>query len=312
MRKEAKETINPTITNIQSYHQGGHGTEEYAFAGFRVNKYYTSDRYELLDEYFRRPNGAPLQGYGLEIETECNGIISSKVLAEVYNKIIFTHFPEDLFKLQRDGSLGGRTSAECITQVMTKSAIRNNYKAFMAMYNTYFPEFNIKADSEETHCGMHVNISNACFGKTLQAQETAIRKLYYIVNKHYNLCCNLFYRKGSHTYCGQMNYAIAKTMNLHGRYADHGVCFNLGHFDSGRIELRLPGGQKNYACFRNTMESVFFLVERVRNISWADCDRIEKIFEGCNQYVYSRLTICGLDYLTLNKIHDTVKTVELL
>ena len=313
MRKEAKQNKSVELVHVQGYHQGGssYNPESYAFTGFKSNKYFTSDRFIPLDSNFNRPDGQPLQGFGLEIETECNGITVRDVLAEVYDKIIFSHFPADLFKMQHDGSLNGRTSAECITQVMTKSFIRNNYRNFKLMYNTYFPAFRISADSANTACGMHVNISNAVFGKTVAAQEEAIRKLFYIINKHYNLCKKLLYRAGSTTYCAQMNYNNAKTMSLSG--GSHGTCMNLTHYHAGRIELRLVGGQKNYACFRNTMESVFFLCERVRSISWAGCDSIETIFKGCNQYVYDRLqSMCGLSAETLSAIHATVKPEELL
>lgn len=311
MRKEAKTTNNVTLAGVQGYHStqtSGH----YAYQGFRANKYFTSDRFIPLDENFRRPDGLPLAGVGIEVETECNGIINETVLAEVFDKIIFDKFPADLFKMQHDGSLGGRTSAECITQVMTPSFVRNHYKDFKTMYDTYFPAFNISADSARTSCGMHVNISVALFGKTEEQQATAIRKLYYIVNKHFELCKTLFYRKGSTHYCSQMPYRNAKTMNLDGFYPDHGVCFNLGHYRKGRVELRLVGGQKSFSCFRNTMESVFFLIKRVRTISWADCDSVEKIFRGCNQYVMSRLTLCGLSAETLDAIDATVKHEELL
>lgn len=312
MRKEAKIENNVELARVQGYHEGGHGSEAYAFRGFTSNKYFTSDRFIKLDANFNRPDGQPLQGFGLEIETECSSITNTDVLAEVFDSIIFKHFPEDLFKMQHDGSLGGRSSAECITQVMTKSFIRNHYKDFKTMYNTYFPAFGIGCDSGA--CGMHVNVSNAVFGKTREAQAEAIRKLFYIVNKHYNLCCALFYRNPSRTmYCRQMNYSAARTMDLSGQCSNHGVSFNLGHYNSGRIEIRLVGGQKNYGAFRNTMESVFFLTERVRSISWRDCDDIAKIFTGCNQYVFDRLrSRCSVAPETLEAIRATVKREELI
>ena len=312
MRREARVEKRVELARVQAYHEGGRGSEAYAFRGFSSNKYFTSDRFIPLDENFNRPDGQPLQGFGLEIETECSRITDTNVLAEVFDSIIFKHFPADLFKMQHDGSLSGRSSAECITQVMTKSFIRNHYKDFKLMYNTYFPAFGIGCDSG--NCGMHVNVSNAVFGKTAAAQEEAIRKLYYIVNKHYGLCCHLFYRNPARTmYCRQMSYSDARTMNLANQYSNHGVCFNLGHYSTGRIELRIVGGQKNYGAFRNTMESVFFLCERVRSISWRDCDNIVAIFKGCNQYVFDRLkSRCELSAETLDAIRATVKREELL
>lgn len=291
MRKEAKTTKAATLSTVSGYHQGGSwaDAESYAFAGFRANKYFTSDRYIGLDERFNRHDGKPLKGFGLEIETECRGIHSATVYAEVLNNVIFTHFPADLFKLQRDGSLSGDVSAECITQVMTREFIRNNYNAFKLMYDTYFPAFNISCGA---NCGMHVNLSNALFGRTEKAQIEAIRKLFYIVNHHYGFCCALFNRDSSRTmYCRQMNNAkdYARNLDLCHAPGGHGVSMNLDHFASGRVELRLVGGQKNFPCFRNTMESVFYLVEAVKRLSWADCDDLVKIFSGCNQYVFDRI-----------------------
>lgn len=187
MRKESKQAKQATISAVQGYHAGSSwGSEEYAFQGFQSNKYFTSDRYVPLSASYDRVDGKPLKGYGLEIETECNGVTNTAVLAEVLTKVVFSHFPADLFKLQRDGSLHGDSSAECITQIMTKEFIRNHYGAFKLMFDTYFPAFGISA-SASGNCGMHVNISRGAFGKSEEVQATAVRKLYYIINHHYDL-----------------------------------------------------------------------------------------------------------------------------
>jgi hypothetical protein len=110
-----------------------------------------------------------------------------------------------------------------------------------------------------------------------------------------------------------MDYSMAKWMDLDNMDGSHGNCLNYSHYGAGRIEIRLVGGQKNYACFRNTMETVFHVVERCASISWADCDNIAEIFKGCNQYVYDRLeSMCGLSDDTLQAIRATVKHEELL
>ncbi len=288
MRKDAKTIKAANISRVQSYHEGGMGSEMYAFQGFSGNKYFTSDRSMPLTATYSRPDGKALKGYGLEIETECRGISNQRVLAEVLDKIIFPHFPAGLFKMQNDGSLGGASSAECITQIMTREFVRNNYANFKLMYDTYFPAFGIGCASG--NCGMHVNISNACFGSKQETQDAAIRKLYYIVNRHFDFCCELFRRdRRRTTYCARMDTTVAKTMDLSHFSSNHYCCFNLGHYNSGRIELRIVGGQKNYASFRNTMECVFFLVDAVKKLSWADCDDLVKIFSGCNQYVFDRI-----------------------
>ena len=74
--------------------------------------------------------------------------------------------------------------------------------------------------------------------------------------------------------------------------SNHGVCFNYAHFNTGRVELRLVGGQPDYFAFRNTMEVIFHLVDAVKRLSWKDMDDVEKVFQGCNKYVLKRLKDC--------------------
>lgn len=331
MRKEAKQnTTNrdlqntANIANVQGYHAGGGWDgESYAFTGFHSGlRLFTSDRFIKLvmnGESSARPDGKPLQGYGLEIETECDGITNQTVLAEVYDKVIFSHFPEGLFKMQRDGSLRGRTSAECITQIMTKAFIRNQYKTFKLMYNTYFPAFDISA-SRTGNCGMHVNISTGCFGAKPENIESNCKKLLYFVNKNYNLCCALFARNTAHTgYCARMydytEKTACKNANIHNMPSSHGICMNYSHFDAGRIEIRLVGGQKDFGCFRNTMECIFHLVEAVKRVSWEKIDSLTDVFKGCNQYVFDRLESKCSEYITsadLDAIRENVKPMDLI
>jgi hypothetical protein len=320
MRKEAKVEKAATISTVQGYHAGSYNGN-YAYQGYKANRYFTSDRYIPLDDNFNRPDGKPLRGYGLEIETECRGITNVTVYAEMLEKVIFPHFPEGLFKLQRDGSLSGDVSAECITQVMTREFIRNNYANFKLMYNTYFPAFGVSC-SRTGHSGMHVNISNALFGRSADAQALAIKKLLYIVNRHFKLFCALTNRNAANTYyCGQMPaYATmegAKNANLNNMPSAHANCINASHYPEGRIELRIVGGQKDFGCFRNTMEAVFHVVEAVKRLSWNDCNDVTKIFAGCNQYVYDRLNTKCYEAGTITReqleaIKATTITEELL
>lgn len=293
MRRNARNE-NETIerADLQGYH-GARTMENsrinYAFRGFKANKYFTSDRTIACDENFNRTDGKPLKGYGLEIETDF--ILSTQrnsqaqaILANIMSTAVFPTFPADLFKQQQDCTI---TGTECITQVMTKEFIRNNYKNFKTMYNDLFPMFGISCDGGG--CGMHVNVSVGLLGTTAKIQEESCRKLFYILNKHYAFFKAGLYRTGSTQWCGQMNYQNAKTMNVHCMSDSHGNCFNGSHFDEGRVEIRLVGGQKNYACFRNTMEMIFHVVGKLKSLSWKQCDDLVAIFSGCNQYVFDRI-----------------------
>lgn len=320
MRKDSKQTKTVQLETVHGYHEGSYNGN-YAYQGFKSNKYFTSDRWIALDENFNRPDGQPLKGYGLEIETECSGLSNQTLYAELLQKLIFAHFPDDLFKLQRDGSLGGDISAECITQVMAKSFIRNHYNDFKLMYDTYFPAFKISC-SRSGRCGMHVNISNALFGASEETQSVAIRKLLYVVNHHYKLFATMTNRSLAHTdYCGQMPaYSTmegARNADLYHMSGSHCNCFNGSHYPEGRIELRIVGGQSNFPCFRNTMECIFHVVEAVKKLSWKDLDDVTKIFSGCNQYVFDRLRSKCYDMNTitteqLDAIQNTVIREELL
>lgn len=311
MRKENKTTKNVKLAYIQHYHAGGMATgspEGYAFVGFQKGfNFYTSDRFYPVENGNVKIGNtvkAP-EGFGLEVELQCESISKGAVLAEVMEKIIFPQFQfPHMWKMQEDGSLGGRTSVECITGILAQSRIRNDWKAWKAFYDVYLPAFGITADTYQTSCGMHVNISTACFGKN---PDEPVRKLYYIVNRHYDIFRKLFYRASNKTtWCGQMDYTAAKTMNLHYMSSSHHNCLNYSHYDAGRIEIRLVGGQKDFDTFRKTMESVFFLVDRVKSISWADCDDINKIFTGVNQFVLARLENMHVanDYIREHAIHD--------
>ena len=308
MRKSVSMSNLEAIRSIgQGYHERDNYDSNYAFQGYVENGYFTSDRVIKLDANFRplKKDGTLdekriLKGYGLEIETECWSINDDEALSQVISKICTSELNSKLFKYQHDGSLcSGNSSIECITQVMTKEFVRNNYPGFKRMFE-WFKKFGISA-SQSGNCGMHVNMSNGLFGTNKKDQAVAIKKLIYIVNKHYDFICDLVKRSRSRTgYCSRMNdftrieYAKSFDLERYGREerSCHGIAFNYAHFESGRVELRLVGGQKDYFEFRNTMECIFHLVDAVKNISWEQCDDLKRIFKGCNKYVVKRLTDC--------------------
>lgn len=319
MRKEAKNAIAVNMASQQCYHNRNYIGESYAMQGFEKNAYWASDRPVWLDANWNRPDGKPLQGYGLEIEMECNSINDVDVLVEVLESVALKHFPKNLFKHQHDGSLGGRSSDEAITGVMTKAFIRNNYRAFKAMFD-YFGKMDISC-SRTGSCGMHVNISNALLGKTPESIADNAKKLLYFVNHHYSFCVSLFARNPQHThYCGRMVRYMSKenckAADLRYMPNEHSNCCNWSHFNAGRIELRLVGGQKDFPCFRNTMESVFHIVSAMNRLSWDDIDDLTKVFKGCNQYVFDRLTRCRnegvLSDAIVNAVQPTVKREDLI
>ena len=286
MRKEAKQTRNITVERVHPYHCGD----------YQRKLVFSSDRpLEANEDYTLVSDGSLLPLIGIEVETQNWGISDKTIYANVLKGICFKTFHEELWKIERDGSLDTTcdSSAECITQPMTKAYIRNHYRDFKTMFE-WFKALGIKCD-ETGDCGMHTHISNTFFGREKKTQDEAIRKFVYIVNRHYDLMRNLVYRRldsdGSTFYFSRMPITMdeAKTLDLSSGWDNHHVCINLGHYEEGNIELRLVGGQKDFPCFRNTMESLFHILETVKRISWADCNDVVKVFSGCNQYVFDRL-----------------------
>lgn len=342
MRKDARQNIDANLTRTQRYHEGGSWSDSQAYArmgyenGFNL---YTSDRrIPILEDLQTLETGKPVRGYAPEIEMESESIISDDALANVLKFVAFPHFPAHLFKVQHDGSLGYQIgerpnsageygewncppintgTAEAIAQPATKEGIRNMYKAYKALYNDIMPAFGISC-TKSGNCGMHVNISIGCFGATDKTRADAVRKLYYLVNRRYRLFFSLFNRDTSRTeYCRPDRYTDGRSVDLHGAPSDHHCAFNLGHYDAGRVEIRAVGGQENYACFRNTFETIFHLVERVKSIPWDKLDDDVAVFAGCNQYVLSRLKSHGLERGLITRenydaIAATVNREELL
>jgi hypothetical protein len=313
MRKDALQYNRPEIHRISCYHSGH----------FQNLKVYNSDRTANLNsDYTISENntesiksimkvGTRLAYIGLELEvvSDLESIDPERTVLTNVLKMVFekSGFDKDFFKTETDCTV----SAENITQTFTRSWMRNNYKCWKAMYEC-FKELKITTNSER--CGMHVNLDLMNFGSIESDQIENVRKLGYLINKHYDLMKIAFNRTGSTRWCPRMNATkdYWKNTSLYDFPISHDeCCINMGHIHQKRVEIRLVGGQKDFGCFRNTMETVFHLIDRVKKLSWNDLDDLSKVFSGCNDKVYDRLsTNClragTIDNVTLEKIRPTV------
>ena len=290
MRKESKQLKAIQHNGIQGYHEGGswEDREQYARVGFEGGfKVYASDRCKAAD--------GTAKTYGLEIELE-SGINSSAALGVILDKVVFPTFPAGLFKQQHDGSLGGASSTEVITQPMTKAFIRNHYNDFRAMW-CFLKDLHTAPGPS---CGMHTNISMTCFGKTREAQEAAIMRLHNWICDNYAFAAALFKRDLSHTrYCGRMERDYLDTCG------SHGLMCNYSHMSAGtaaRVEIRLVGPQKTFPNFRNTLEVIFHLVEAAKD--GRDFSDPVKLWAGCNECVVERLGDVIGDTLTYSQYEE--------
>ena len=302
MRKDSKKAKSIKTTGIQTYHaHEGYDATRQAYAtqgfqgGFRV---YNSDR--------TQPADGTAKTYGPEIEL-VSSINSSRALGVILEKVVFPIFPAGLFKQQEDCSLGGNSNSEVIAQPMTKSFIRNHYNDFRAMWE-FLADINTRPDNT---CGMHVNISMACFGKTAEQQGKAIVRLHNFISRNYDMCCALFKRDRAHTrYCGRMGTVTDFSQLPTNPITDnnHGAMCNYSHVTAqngaARVEIRLVGPQATFQSFRNTFEVIFHLVESAKD--GKNFDNIVSLFSGCNECVLDRLHDLLGTYITAQQ-YDAIK-----
>ena len=319
MRRESLNYEHPELKELASYH-GGH---------FESLKGFNSDRVINLNrDYTVASNNAPSTlkickagshpaWIGFEWELK-SGIarVSTTVLCNVLDLVMNkAGMPDDLFKIEADCTV----DAECITQTFTRQWLRNNYKAFKAAY-AMFSELDITSNHYD--CGMHANLDLYNFGKDRDTQIENVRKLGYLINHNYDLFKYAFYRQSvpaGHTdwaprMDGRMEYWKNTDISMFPT-SHSSCCVNMAHINAGRVEVRLVGGQRNYPCFRNTWETLFHVIDAVKKLSWNDLDDLSKVFAGCNNYVFDRLSsncynagvISAED---IEKIRLTVKAVQ--
>jgi len=320
MRKDAVYN-RPEITTIQGYH-GGDFKQLTAYVSDRKLKMdddYTvsADNTDAILKLYKVGEHLPLIGIELEnhdgtekfdpYHNPQDALIYTNLLNLIFEK---AGFDPDFFKTEKDCTV----SAECITQTFSFSWLRNHYVTFKAMWEL-FRAFGITTNHPSV--GMHVNLDLANFGKDRETQIDNVRKLGYFINKNYDLCKTLFNRVYSTMYCPKMNDSKEywKTTETYRFPISHsGCCINMGHLDESRVEIRLVGGQKDYACFRNTMETIYHLINAICKLSWDDIDDLFKVFKGCNNYVDSRLERAvnenRLSRDVYTKIHATMKPAK--
>lgn len=275
MRKEKKQQQRVETRGIQGYHACADYSQNYATQGFATEfKCFASDRPTAAD--------GTKKTFGLEIEME-SGQTNRDTLAFLVEYGVYPLFPNGLMKQQRDGSLRGNTSTEIITQPMTKAFIRNQYNAFKAMW-LFLKQHDTMPGAS---CGMHTNVSMVCFGKTREAQEKAIMRLHNYFANHYETACALVKRDTRCTgYCGRMR---ANYLDRRGSHCD---MMNYSHMDesngAARVEIRLVGPQRTFASFRNTLETIFHLVEAAKD--GRDFENVRALWRGCNECVMQRLS----------------------
>lgn len=295
MRKEKKEQKRIAVCGIQGYHRGAGNSANYAENGFQGGfRVFNSDR--------TIPADGSAKTYGLEIELTST-INSDAALGIILEKVVFPTFPAGLFKQQRDGSLGGASSSEVITQPMTKAFIRNHYNDFKSMW-LFLRDIGTGPDDS---CGMHTNISMICFGKDRAAQEKAILKLHNWMCDNYEFAAALLKRDTNYnTFCGNMRRGYLDPCG------SHYYMMNYAHMNegaAGRVEIRLVGPQMSFGAFRNTLEVIFHLVDAAKN--GRDFSDPVKLWRGCNECVVDRLRDLTADGLLDIRAYNAIKAASI-
>lgn len=306
MRKESKRTLTANVTQINSYHAQSDYTVQRANDFIGGARYFNSDRSVPLNEVENA------KAITIEWEMTSNLTQDGNILATILKPELERLMPKNFFKFERDCTV----DIEVVAQCATKEFWRNHYAEMKAIYsylNTIQTYPNARRGAS---CGMHVNISVACFGKTREQQLKNIMKLHNLINldmKHYKFMCDMFHRDRTQTaYCGKM------TANELPPYNDHSNSMNYSHLDEGtasRLEIRLVGAQQTYGNWRNTMEVIFHLIKKCKELNENDfVNNPIKLWSGCNKYVYDRLRSVNDDVMLttsqLRAIYDSMDNVE--
>ena len=303
MRKDARNERTPNLTNMASYHarQGSESNHANSFQGGA--KYFASDRAKDLRDV------ETAKGYGIEWEMTSRLTQKGDILATILNAEFSNHLPNNFFKFEHDCTV----NIECVSQIGTKAFWRNHYASFKAIYK-YLNVIETGPNFGSNTCGMHVNVSIANFGKDERTQKANIMKLHNWMNaseSNYRFACAMLRRDINRT-----DYAGRMTPNRLGCGGyTHSYCMNYEHMNEGRasrVEIRLVGAQKTYGAFRNTMETIFWLVNQTKNLSAKDWENPVKLWSGCNQYVFDRLKDHFTDAETLEEIRRNIKREELI
>ena len=303
MRKDAKTAkANANITSCEMYHGTLIEGELQANSFEGGAKYYASDRAKPLHSI------EFAKGYAIEWEMTSLLTRDSNILATILDAEFSRHFPENFYKYERDCTV----DIECVSQVGTKAFWRNKYADVKEIYK-YLKTIQTYPNANAQSCGMHVNISVANFGKDEATQRTNIMKLHNWINKddaHYRFACAMVHRDINHN-----DWAQRVRPDELSPSGDHARCMNYSHMNEGRaarVEIRLVGAQKTYGAWRNTMETVFWLVKQSKELSAKDWENPVKLWSGCNQYVFDRLQDNFRDIEKLEIIHANVKREELI
>ena len=134
-------------------------------------RYFNSDRHVAL-ESVENPKGITI-----EWEMTSNLTQNGTILATILKSELERLFPINFFKYERDCTV----DIEIVAQVATKEFWRNHYAEMKSAYQYLNTIETYPIARRGASCGMHVNISVACFGKTREQQRKNIMKLQWTI-----------------------------------------------------------------------------------------------------------------------------------
>lgn len=134
---------------------------------------------------------------------------------------------------------------------------------------------------QATTCGLHVHISRDAFGRTKQAQEAAIARLLFFVEKHWNELLKFSRRTNRQLERWAARYGYKDTpkeMMDHAKSYHYGryTCVNLTNTET--VEIRIFRGTLKYNTFIATLQlvnrlcdvAIYLTDSELHAMSWSD------------------------------------------
>ena len=130
-------------------------------------------------------------------------------------------------------------------------------------------------------CGLHVHIGRSAFGKSYEAQEEAIGRVVFFVEKHWNELLKFSRRTVENVNRWASRYGISTTAkdtykNAKNKCSGRYVAVNLENYDT--IEFRIFRGTLNYKTFVATLQLIdeicYYAInlsdKEMEDMSWSD------------------------------------------
>ena len=211
-------------------------------------------------------------GLGFELEVDCDRANESNNESTAEGLCSYCGLDDDEMRYAHDGSLVH--GFECISQPHTVKDFWDKQDRWCKMLS-YLANHGYTSHDAGT-CGLHVHVSRTMFGRTKEAQELAIAKVYTFFDENWDAVCRISRRK-DFGYCAK-NHASEVDLDAARNKVDawkksqkkscaRGHYVALNNANSATFEYRLGRGTLNAWSFFSWIDFIITITKNAKRIS---------------------------------------------